>query len=175
MVGDGAAQVGLELLVDVLQGRGDGDTLLHGKGQPVGLTGAVIGVLAQDDDLHLVIVGEAEGVEQVLPRGIDGTGGIFRVEKGAESLGVFVLQHRAEKFGPSGRQGLHGRALPSFVFFSIAQGGSDEKGFAAERKKERDFLHGSMEFPERICYNNKIIKIRHTRTLRGGQEYGIFG
>ncbi len=44
----------VQLLVDVLQRRRNPDPTTDGKAQPVGLTGAVVGVLAQDDDANSI-------------------------------------------------------------------------------------------------------------------------
>ena len=57
MVGnDEARDVLFQLLVHVHQGRRSRDPFLDGEAEPVGLSGAVVGILAKDDDLGLLDV-----------------------------------------------------------------------------------------------------------------------
>ena len=59
----GHAKVIANLAEDVLQRRGEGHAGLHGEAQPMGLSRLMVGVLADDDHLHLVEGTEVEGIE----------------------------------------------------------------------------------------------------------------
>ena len=70
--GDGGAEVAVDLLDDVDQRRRHGDAVGDGEAEAHGLPGFVVGVLPEDDDLHLVERRVVEGVEYLAARRIAG-------------------------------------------------------------------------------------------------------
>ena len=75
--GHGSAHVLLYLLEDVLQRGREGHAVLHREAQAVSLAGLVVGVLADDDHLHLVEGAQVEGIEDEAARRIAGSSGVF--------------------------------------------------------------------------------------------------
>jgi hypothetical protein len=83
VVWDGHVDIGVEFFEDIDQGRGRGDAFGYGKAQPMGLAGAVIRVLAQQDDLDLIDGGGVKGVENETTRRINADPAHFlRFQKG---------------------------------------------------------------------------------------------
>jgi len=81
VVGDGHADVLVQFFEYIDEGRGRGDAFWDGEAEAVGLAGAVVGVLAEEDDLDLVEGGGVEGVKDEAAGGIDGFAGeAFRLE-----------------------------------------------------------------------------------------------
>ena len=82
VVRDIAAQIIVELPVDVDQGGRGRAAGPDREAHAVGLALAVIGVLAQDHDPDLSQRGLMQGAEEVLGRGIDGPGPVLLLDKG---------------------------------------------------------------------------------------------
>ena len=78
---DRGADVGVDFFVDVLKRRWDGDAVVYRKTETVGLAAAVVGILAQDDDFHLLEWARVERVEDEGWRWIDGFGLILGFHK----------------------------------------------------------------------------------------------
>jgi len=71
LFGDGHPDVLVQFFINVDEGWGRRDALLDGEAEAVGLTGAVVGVLAEEDDLDLVEGGGVERVEDKAAGRID--------------------------------------------------------------------------------------------------------
>jgi len=76
-----ATQVGGQLLVDVDQGRWRGHTAADRKAEPVGLTWAVVGILAQDHRLHRRVRCHVQGGKNLRIRWIHGVSLSFRFDE----------------------------------------------------------------------------------------------
>lgn len=71
----------LQLLVDVAKRRGRGYSLADRKAEPVRLTRAVVGVLAEDDRLDALARSELQSAEDIEHRGIDAPRSVFLLQK----------------------------------------------------------------------------------------------
>jgi len=71
------SQIRFQLFVDVDEGGGQGDTIGNREGKSVGLAGAVIGVLTENDHFDLVDRDAIEGVENKPGERIDGAVFVF--------------------------------------------------------------------------------------------------
>ena len=69
-----------DFLVDVLKGGGNGDALLDRKGQSMGLSRSMIGVLSQNDHPGILKGGIPQGVENIIHGGVDGAGKVFLLQ-----------------------------------------------------------------------------------------------
>jgi len=75
VVGDGHADVGVQFFEYIDEGGWGWDAFLDREAEAVGLAGAVVGVLAEEDDLDFVEGGCVEGVEDESAGGVDGAAG----------------------------------------------------------------------------------------------------
>ena len=93
---------------------GSGHARPHREAQPVGLPGAVVGVLAEDDDLDLGVGGEVEGGEHLVVGRVDGVArplvGHEALEVGPVRLGQLGPQDRVP-VGPGGHRRPDGSAV----------------------------------------------------------------
>ena len=64
------------------------------------LTGAVVGVLAENDRLDRGVGGQTQRVKDVFHRGIDGLLGVFLLEEIADALVVFLIEFTGEDLVP---------------------------------------------------------------------------
>ena len=105
-----------ELLGDVLQRRRRPHARRHVEGEPLRLAGLVVGVLAEDDDLHLVERRAVERLENPAGRRVDdavGVGGLDeRREFGEIRLVELLLQDGAPALFDLD---LHGGIVPYFA------------------------------------------------------------
>ena len=122
MAGDGHADVLVQLFEDVDKGGGRWNTFLDGETQAVGLAGAVVGVLSQQDDLDLVEGGCVEGVEDKATGGIDRfVAHLFVFEQGGD-LGEVGFAKFLFEYG-----------FPAFFYFYVHSEGC-APGFGLWRK-----------------------------------------
>ena len=96
------AEVGFDFPEDVDQrGRG-GHAVRHGEGQAHRLAGAVVGILAEDDDFHLREGRELESPENLAAGRIDGLpGGFFSMQETRQRGEVRFLELRCERVFPA--------------------------------------------------------------------------
>ena len=94
------AEVAFQLLEDVLEARRQLDARLHGKAEAVRLTGAVVGVLPENDRLDRGIGRQAECIKDVFHRRINRVFGVFLLEKVADALVVVLFELAGEDFVP---------------------------------------------------------------------------
>ena len=88
----------LKLFIHVEQRRGDRHAGTYGKRQPMRLTRAVIGILAQNDHFHIAQFGVAKGVEHIFLRRVNRLSGLALSRNGAERIDkigllLFFCQH----------------------------------------------------------------------------------
>ena len=88
------------VIVDVLEAGRNLDARLNGKAQTVRLTGAVVGVLAENDRLDRGVGGQTQRVKDVFHRRIDGLLGVFLLEEIADALVVFLIEFTGEDLVP---------------------------------------------------------------------------
>ncbi len=88
MRGNRVAQLGVDFLEDILQGRRHSHPRLHGKTQSMGLALAVIGVLAKNHHLDLLQRRVGKGVEDVLAGGKDPLAGGFSARRNSRNLRI---------------------------------------------------------------------------------------
>ena len=100
--GKGTTQVILDFLEDVDQRRGHLDAVLHREAEAFCLSGFMIGILANDDDLYLVERAEVESIEYLLTGRIAGHGGVFAVDKLRELLEIGGIKLRLKPLRPRG-------------------------------------------------------------------------
>ena len=108
--GDGGTQVGLYLLEDVLQGRREGDTVVHREAKSVCLSGTMIGILPDNDYLCSVERTKVESIEYQLARRVDGGCPVFGAHKVGETDEVVFLKLWCEML------------LPAFFYLYIHNG-----------------------------------------------------
>ena len=105
--GDGRAGVVGDLLEDVLQRGRERHAVAYREAEPVGLPGAVVGILADDDDLQFVEGAFVEGPEDIAAARVDAVRGIFlpyELRKGGE---IRFLEFGREQLFPVGGGSLH--------------------------------------------------------------------
>ena len=100
--GHGTAGVGLNLLEYVDQRRGHAHTVFDRETQTFSLSGTMVGVLANDDDLYLREGAEIEGVEYLVAGRIARALGIFVAHKVGELLEVGCIELALQLCGPRG-------------------------------------------------------------------------
>ncbi len=92
----------LQFLVHVEERGRDGDAGLHGEAEPVGLVGAVVGILPEDDDLDLVERRTVERLEDEATRWVDDALCVGRAHKARQFREIraveLVLQHLPPRF-----------------------------------------------------------------------------
>ena len=98
----GRPQVISNLLEDVLQRRREGDAFLNREAQPMSLSGLMIGILANDDHLHLVERTEVEGVEDEAGRRVARRLLVLLSDGGRQLLEVRLLELRLQLRLPCG-------------------------------------------------------------------------
>jgi len=79
-------QIALELLENVLQRRRWRNARLHGEAQPMGLAGAVVGVLSENDHLNPLQRCRIQRIEDQRPRWIDDFASRFLTTKESRQL-----------------------------------------------------------------------------------------
>ncbi len=104
VVRDRQAELLLHLLVDVAQGGRRLHARPHGEAQAVPLPLAVVGVLAEDQDLHLVVRSRFQSREHLLPGRIDRPVGPLLLDEFGELPEVGALKLLAEDAAPGFRQ-----------------------------------------------------------------------
>ncbi len=92
MIGHRTAEVVAELLINIAQRRRHGHVGLHRKAQAVGLARAVIGVLADDADLGVLIGRVVKGVKNIVHIGVNGVGAVFAQQKPVQPAVVILLE-----------------------------------------------------------------------------------
>ena len=100
--GDGCPGVVGNLLEDVLQRGWERHAVAYREAEPVGLSGAVVGILADDDDLQFVEGAFVEGPEDIAAARVDAVRGIFlpyELRKGGE---IRFLEFGREQLFPVG-------------------------------------------------------------------------
>jgi hypothetical protein len=102
---DRGAHVVVKLAEEVSQRRRRGDAGSHGEGEAVRLTGAVVGVLAEEDSAHGPERSEAEGIEDLADRGIDRGARVLGREESLELPEVQLLTLRLELLPAAGSPG----------------------------------------------------------------------
>ena len=101
VVRDGQTEIVPQLLEDIDQRRGRGNTFLNGKAEPMRLTGTMIGVLTQQYDLEIIKRGGFKSVEDQAAGWIDGPAGLFfRFEMRGDLEEVGFLKLVLEHFLP---------------------------------------------------------------------------
>ena len=81
VVGDVTPQIIVKLRIDVLERRRNPLPRQHGKRQTVSLIGPVIGILPQDQNLHILQSRQMQRIENIVGRRIDGSGIVFLSDK----------------------------------------------------------------------------------------------
>jgi hypothetical protein len=107
VVGDGLAGVISELAEHIAEGRWRRDAGSHGESEAVGLSGLVVGVLAQEDGAHGSEGGQAERLEDLGGGGVDRGAGVLLGEKRLEPLEVWLPALMVEG-SPTARDGREG-------------------------------------------------------------------
>ena len=100
-LGDGDAQVALYLLEDVDQRGGKCHSIVDGEAEAMGLAGAMIGVLPDDDDLHTVERTKVERIEDEPSGGKDGALSIFLTNKFGEAHEIVFLKFGGQLLFPA--------------------------------------------------------------------------
>src|SRR5690606_30007415 len=99
----GYAEIALQLLVDVDEARRGGDAGPDAEAEAVRLAGAMIGILAEDDDAHLL---ERRQVERAEPFGALGedalAGRLLRHEEAAQRRHIGAFELGTEGIEPAG-------------------------------------------------------------------------
>src|SRR6185437_16644974 len=102
MPGDGHADVFMQFLKDIDQRWRRGDVLGNGETEAMGLTGAMIGVLAQQDDLYLVEGRRIEGIEDKAAGGVDGlSADLFVFQQGDDLQEIGFREFLSENLFPA--------------------------------------------------------------------------
>ena len=105
MGGNRVTQLGVNFLEDVLQRRRHLDTGPDGETQAVGLAVAMVGILAENDDLYLLQRGMGKGVEHLAAGGKELFSRLFfRQQKSAQSRHVGLLKLRRQLRQPAALQ-----------------------------------------------------------------------
>ncbi len=100
--GDGNTEVVFNLFEDVLERGRLLDAFGDGEGEPVRLSGTVIGVLSEDDDFGVVHAAMVEGVEDEFAGRIYPGLPVFVPDETGEGFKVRFLEFFAEQFFPGG-------------------------------------------------------------------------
>ena len=112
------AKIGFEFAVDILERGRERSSLGDRECQTMSLSGAMIGILSQDEATDLLRGGEFEGAEQMFVLGKDGVGLALGFEKSIEIVpqrsGNSLLEMRAPGRRESIKKG-HERRAPSGV------------------------------------------------------------
>lgn len=102
VVGDGHTDILTQFFKDIDEGGWRGDGFLDGEAEAVGLAGAMVGVLSQQDDLDLIEGSSVEGVEDKAAGRIDRpVAHLFVFEQGGDLAEIGFAEFRAEKFFPA--------------------------------------------------------------------------
>ncbi len=102
MVGYGHTDVLMQFFKDVAEGWRRRDGFLDGKAKAVGLAGAMVGVLSQQDDFDLIERGGVEGVEDEAAGRIDrSVAHLFVFEQGGDLAEIGFAKFGAEEFFPA--------------------------------------------------------------------------
>lgn len=111
----GRAGIVVELAEKVPERRGWGDAGSHGEREAVGLAGLVVGVLSEEHGADGAERGEAEGLEDLAGRRVDGCGGVLAGEERVEVAEV-RLRPLAVQNGPAAGDGREdaGRRVRSY-------------------------------------------------------------
>lgn len=99
-MGNGGAKVGVYLLKDVLQRGREHHAIIDREAQAMGLSRLMIGILPDDDHLHLVKGTEVEGVEYQMARWIACVVEIFLMHKVGEVDKVLFVKLPADMLFP---------------------------------------------------------------------------
>ena len=95
------ADVVLQLLENIDQRRRLGNPVLHREAEPMRLPRAVVGVLSENDGAHVVVIGIAQGVEDVVHMRIDAARGILLLQEYAEPLIVVARKLAGQQLVPA--------------------------------------------------------------------------
>lgn len=100
VLGPGVAHLRLDLLEDVDQGGGHLDAALHREAKAVGLTRPVVGILAEDDDTHLIEGRVLKGAEDLLVGREDLMLGLLLLKEGAQLRHIGLVELLADDGEP---------------------------------------------------------------------------
>ena len=107
--GDGYAEIGVQLLEDVLQRRRWGNAVAHGETESFGLSGTVIRILAEEHDFDVGERTTIEGGKDFTGGGIAGAGGIFGAHEVCKHRKIGGFKLGGEGFVPRRMDADHGR------------------------------------------------------------------
>ena len=95
-------EVHFQLLIDILQRRREGNAVRHREAEAVGLPGAVVGILADDDDLQFVEGAFVEGPEDIAAARVDASRGVFLPDEIGQGDEIGFLEFGGEDLFPVG-------------------------------------------------------------------------
>ena len=95
------SEVALDFLEDILKGGWKGHAVVHREAKPVCLSGAMIGVLPDDDYLCLMKRAEVEGIKDEFARRIDGGGAIFGTHEVGQPDEIILLKFGGQLLFPA--------------------------------------------------------------------------
>ena len=95
------AEVALDFLEDILKGGWKGHAVVHREAKPVCLSGAMIGVLPDDDYLCLMKRAEVEGIKDEFARRVDGGGAIFGTHEVGQPDEIILLKFGVQLLFPA--------------------------------------------------------------------------
>ena len=95
-----AAEVVMQLLIDVHEGWRDGHLRLHRKAEPMGLSRLVVRILSEDHHLHLFQRSEGKSIENILCRRIDRLRFIFLIDGMIQLFIVRLAEFRLQRLQP---------------------------------------------------------------------------
>ena len=100
--GDGRSGVVGDLLEDILQRRREGNAVRHREAEAVGLPGAVVGVLPDDDHLQTVERAFVESPEDVAAARVDASRGVFLPDEIGQGDEIGFLEFGSQQLFPVG-------------------------------------------------------------------------
>ena len=89
-----------QFLINIIEGRGHRHPFLHRKAEPMGLAGAMVGVLAQNHRPHLMVGRIFQGIENIVHRGINGAAAVLRRQEFAQLLVIFLVKFPFQQLVP---------------------------------------------------------------------------
>src|SRR5690606_13601155 len=97
------ADIRIDFLVDVHERRRNIDALANAEGEAVGLAGAVVGILTENHHLHVAVIRQREGAEDVRRRGEDRMLRTLLLQEADEVAYIRFSKLLAKHFSPSRR------------------------------------------------------------------------
>ena len=138
------SEVGVNFLEDINQRRRRGYVRAYGEAQAVGLAGAVVGVLAEDNHAHLIQRCTVQGVEAMVAGGEQGFSGLFlRRQEVSQLLHVGLAEFVTKVLSPAPVRlelacqylhRLHGSALVFLRFGLVFRAHGREQDDVANRR-----------------------------------------